>query len=271
VLRFLAFLVMLALLAGGLYYWKSQPGEAPLHLKPESLGQVGQKLRDTALQGSVKAALELDRNLRLYAIDTGVDDGVVTLRGSLPDEALRWRAEQVAAAVPDVREVRNEISLDAGLRPPGDAQRSLGESFDDKALEVQVRLAFSLRRELKATDIGVSAYRREVTLAGEVSNEEQRRLAVEVAGHTAGVAAVVDHIGIQGQTSSAAAADRRPAVERALAGNANLAAYRLQVVATDGRLVLRGRVRTGAEKDLAAALAREAAVGHVENEIQVRP
>jgi osmotically-inducible protein OsmY len=271
VLRFLAFLVLLALVAGGVYYWKSQPGASPLPLQPESLGQVGQKLRDTALQGSVRAALELDRNLRLYAIGIGVGDGVVTLTGSLPDEALRRRAEEVAAAVPDVRQVRNEISLDAGSSPRADSERSLGESFDDKALEVQVRLAFSLRRELKATDIDVTAYRREVTLSGEVPNEEQRRLALEVAGQTAGVAAVVDHIGIQGQTSNAAAADRRPAVERALAGNANLAAYRLVVVATDGRLVLRGRVRTGAEKDLAAALAREAAVGHVENEIQVKP
>lgn len=270
-MRFLAFVVLLALIAGGVYYWKSQSGAAPIPLKPESLGQVGQKLRDTALKGSVKAALELDRNLRLFAIDIDVDDGIVTLRGSLPDEALRGRAEQVAAAVPEVRQVQNEISVDAGLSPPGDAERSLGESFDDKALEVQVRLAFSLRRELKATDIGVSAYRREVTLSGEVSNEEQRRLAVDVAGQTAGVAAVVDHIGIQGQASRAAAADRRAAVERALAGNANLASYRLEVVAADGRLVLRGRVRTGAEKDLAAALAREAAVGPVENSIQVKP
>lgn len=269
-LRFVALVLLLALIAGGLYYWKSESGAGPLPLRPESLGQVGQKLRDTALKGSIKAALELDRNLKPFALDTGVEDGVVTLRGALPDEGLRGRAEQVAAAVPDVRRVVNEISVDAGLRPAADATRSIGESFDDKALEVQVRLAFSLRRELKGTDIGVSAYRREVTLSGEVGSEEQRGLAVDVAGQTAGVAGVVDRIGVRGQKGGADAASRRTDVERALAGNANLAPYGLEVQDADGRLVLRGSVRTGAEKDLAGALAREAAGAPVENAINIK-
>jgi hypothetical protein len=38
-----------------------------------------------------------------------------------------------------------------------------------------------------------------------------------------------------------------------------------------GRLVLRGTVRSGAEKDLAAALAREAAGRPVENAVEIRP
>jgi len=270
VLRFLAFVVLLALIAGGLYYWKSESGAAQLPLKPESLGQVGQKLRDTALKGSTKAALELDRNLKPFALDIAVEDGVVTLRGALPDEALRARAEQVAAAVPDVRRVVNEISVEAGLQPRTDAARSIGESLDDKALEVQVRLAFSLRRELKGTDIAVSAYRREVTLSGEVASEEQHRLAAEVAGQTGGVTAVVDHIAVRGQPAAADAPDRRAAVARALAANANLAPYHLEVRDSEGQLVVSGSVRTGAEKDLAAALAREAAGGPVENAIQLQ-
>jgi len=271
-LRFVAFVVLLVLIAGGLYYWKGQPEADRLPLKPESLGQVGQKLRDTALRGSVKAALELDRNLKLFPIVIDVEDGVVTLRGELPDEALKQRAEAVAAAVPDVRQVVSHIRVAAELATPGDTGRSLGESLDDKKIEMQVRLAFSLRRELKGTDLAVSAYRREVTLSGEVSSEEQRRLAAEVAQQTAGVASVTDRIRVRGQESAERPeADRRAAVERALAANSNLAPYKIEVRLKGGRIVIEGRVRTGAERDLAGLLARDAAGGAIENAIVVRP
>jgi hypothetical protein len=39
----------------------------------------------------------------------------------------------------------------------------------------------------------------------------------------------------------------------------------------DGRLVLKGKVRSGAERDLAGLLARDAAGGEVENAIVVAP
>lgn len=271
-LRFVAFVVLLVLIAGGVYYWQVQPAADRLPLRPESLGEVGQKLRDTALKGSVKAAIELDRNLKPFPIAVDVEEGVVTLRGEVPDEALRQRADAVAGAVPDVRQVVNHLSVAAELTAPGDAGRSLGESLDDKKIEVQVRLAFSLRRELKGTDLAVSAYRREVTLSGEVSSEEQRRLAAEVAQQTGGVASVTDRIRVRGQESPERPdADRHAAVERALAANPNLAPYKIEVRPKGGRIVIEGRVRSGAERDLAGLLARDAAGVPVENAILVRP
>lgn len=272
-LRFLAFLLLLVLVGGGVYYWRVQPEAERAPLRPESLGQVGQKLRDTALKGQVKAAFELDRNLKPFAIEITVEHGVVTLSGRVPEAVQKARAETVAAAVPDVREVVNRLEVDPGAAPPIEAGRSLGESLDDKKLEVQVRLAFSLRRELAGTDVAISAYRRELTLSGEVSTDEQRSVAVDVARHTAGVAGVVDQIRVRGDGTapSAAGAERRAAVELALAGNPNLARYLLTVDTKDGRVVLKGRVRSGAERDLAGLLARNAAGGAVENLIVVAP
>src|SRR5438094_458385 len=48
-------------------------------------------------------------------------------------------------------------------------------------------------------------------------------------------------------------------VKRALAANVSLAPYDIQVRDEGGRVVLRGQVKTAAEKDLAGALARDAA------------
>src|SRR5262249_55253034 len=81
---------------------------------------------------------------------------------------------------------------------------------------------------------------------------------------------VIDRIEADGAVADGGTADARASVERALRANKSLAAYRLEVREENGRLVLRGHVRTGAEKDLAAALAREAARRPVENGLDVQ-
>jgi hyperosmotically inducible protein len=151
---------------------------------------------------------------------------------------------------------------------------------DDQKLEMQVRLAFSLNRELKGTDIGVKSFRRQVTLSGRVGSEAQRRIATQIAGQIPDAAGVVDQIQL-GDTTAAPAAPAatgpstggggRAAAEKALAANANLARYALRVSDDGGRLVVTGTVRTPAEKDLAALVAGQAAGSPVENAVQVKP
>lgn len=59
-------------------------------------------------------------------------------------------------------------------------------------------------------------------------------------------------------------------VERALDADAGLQVYALDADLDDGRIVLKGRVRTAAQKDLAAQIAaREAAGATVDNRIRV--
>ena len=74
-----------------------------------------------------------------------------------------------------------------------------------------------------------------------------------------------------GMTTPAATADARDdVVERALDADAGLQAYGLDADDDDGRIVLKGRVRTAAERDLAGQIAtREAAGVTVDNRIRV--
>jgi len=275
--RLLALLVLLALVGVGLYYWRYRPaGQTP----QQALDAVGQKLRGAKTAGEVKAALELNRNLRPYAIDVDVEHGgVVVLKGALPREDFRAEAVQIAAAVPGVRDVRNGLTIDPSLPAPAEGGRTLGENFDDKALEAKVKLAFSLNKQLDGTKLSVRAYRREVTLGGTVDTPEQHQLAVRLAANTADVIKVDDEIQLPGQVAAApgpgtapaaAPGDRAQAVKRALAANPSLAPYDIQVREQGGRLVLSGRVKTAAEKDLAGVLARDAAGAQVENALEVR-
>lgn len=261
--RLFALLVLAALVAAALYYWRGRASGTA----PAAFDAVKDELEDAATTGAVRAALGLRRSLKPYALSVSTEGGVVTLRGELPDPDLRSLAERVAVAVPDVRQVVNHIRVSGTPAPPQDA-RSLGESLDDQALEVQVKLAFSLDRTLKGKPLELRSYKREVQLSGELESDAERKLAVEIARETPGVLGVTETIRLRGELP---ADGRRAAVEKALRGNPNLARYRIEVREHSGEILLRGRVRTGAEKDLAGLVARDAAGGSVRNALEVKP
>jgi osmotically-inducible protein OsmY len=216
----------------------------------------------------VKTALALNRTLRAASVHVSTEDGVVTLSGRASAEE-RARAEALAAAVPGVTRVVDQVQVAAG--PPSAAGRSLGETLDDETVEMRVRLALSLNTELGGTDITVQAYRHEVTLGGEVGSPAQRERALQIARETSAVAGVVDRIRVRGVDArpGATSAERAAAAERAVKANPHLAPFDLSVREEGGRLVLRGTVKSPVEKDLALLLARDAAAGEVEDLVEV--
>jgi hyperosmotically inducible protein len=252
---------LLALISAGLYYWHF----SPRHIDPSRLGEMGAVVSDAKTLGGVKTALRLNRNLQPYDIGVSVENGVVTLRGSVPREPLVRAAEAVAGDVRGVRQVVNHLRVGGEARPDS-SSRTWGESLDDETVEMQVKLALSLSRSLEGADIDVRSFRRNVVLSGELATEAQRALAVGVAKAAAGVAGVTDELRVR---QAGGGAGGRRAAQRRLDENANLREYGLAVRETRGRLVVEGRVATGAERELAGLLAREAAGRDVENAITV--
>lgn len=236
----------------------------------EKLSEAGRELKDAKVAASVKTALSLNSSLRPYSIDVRSENGVVTLTGRVSSPEERERAEQVAAAVPDVTRVANQIQV--GGSSAGYSGRSLGERLDDEKIEVSVKLALSLNKDLHGTDVTVQVYRHEVTLGGEVGTEAQHHQALQIARDTASVARVVDNVHVRAAAAgtTGSAAERAAAAQRALRANPHLSSFQLRVVPEGDRLVLKGAVRTPVEKDLAIAIAREAAGGNVEDGVEVR-
>jgi hyperosmotically inducible protein len=236
----------------------------------ETLSEIGHELHDVRVAASVKTALSLNRGLRSSSIDVTAENGAVTLGGRVDGEEDRARAEALAAAVPGVTRVVNQIQVVAG--PPQAPGRTLGETLEDRTVEARVALALSLDRELRRADVTVQAYRREVTLGGDVGSEALRERALQTARETVSVAGVVDRIRVRAVAvrPSASRAERAAAAQRAVNANPHLTAFDLQVREEGDRLVLRGAVRTPIEKDLAIVLAREAAGGGVDDGVEVR-
>lgn len=289
--RLLGLVVLVGIGAAAFYVWRTRPagttalgavaqgvrseaGELGSSAKElgseakEKLAEWGQGLQDAKVTASVRTALGLNRRLRPYSLKVDTEQGVVTLQGRVDSEELRSRAEAVSAAVPGVTRVVNKLES----APAAAAQPTLAEKVGDKALEMRVKMALSLNRELRGANLAVSAQRHEVVLSGDVQNQAQRAAALQTARETASVGVVFDRIQVAGAEPgpSLSTAQRVTLAQRALESNASLAGFHLSVRDEAGRLVLRGVVNTPAEKDLAGLVARDGAMASVENAVEIR-
>ena len=102
---------------------QSRPVEAvdpmPVQPLPETsafisdAGSVARRVRDRALATQVLLALSDVPALQAHLPMVVVQEGRVTLRGVVPSEALRQQMGQVAARVPGVEAVLNELEVEA--------------------------------------------------------------------------------------------------------------------------------------------------------------
>ncbi len=85
---------------------------------------TGRSLRtpwdDALITGAVKVRLMREYGPALTDIDVDTTDRTVVLRGRVPSEVVRQRAAVVALALPPVRAVINELTVETeqGRRPP---------------------------------------------------------------------------------------------------------------------------------------------------------
>jgi osmotically-inducible protein OsmY len=206
--RLFSLVILVAIVLACLYFWRGQGSPSLARFTQTKLGEglsgVGHDMQNVKLQAAVKTALELNRSLKPFSIDVDVADsrGIV-LQGEIASDELKAAAERVATAVPDVEHVENKLVVNPALLPPA-AGRTMGEVLDDRALEVQMHLAFSLNRHLKGTNLAVHAHRREVVVDGEIEHEEQRPIALEIVRNVPGVGGVVDKIAVRGRVEPAA-------------------------------------------------------------------
>ena len=77
----------------------------------EAESHVGLKATDAALFRSVQRRLLDDQELEDLAIAAEAAKGVVTLRGTVPDQETRVRAEEIAGETPGVVAVENQIEV----------------------------------------------------------------------------------------------------------------------------------------------------------------
>ena len=75
--------------------------------------KVGNSSEDLWLWTKTRGALAYANDLRDVTIDVDVENDVVTLSGTVPNEAQKVKAEEIARSIEGVKSVKNEITVPA--------------------------------------------------------------------------------------------------------------------------------------------------------------
>ncbi len=214
---------------------------------------------DEEIQADVLEELKWDTRVRPNEIGVAVKDGIVTLTGWVDSYLKKMAAEEAAHRVRGVKAVANDIEV----RLPGSAERT------DADLAKAVLNALRWEAAIPAGKLDVTVSQGWVTLKGEVEYAFQKRDAERVVQRLSGVKGVTNLITIKPPVSPT---DLKQQIERALIRNAETDARNITVEVQGSKVILRGTVRSYAEKQAAEDTAWAApGVSEVENYIMISP
>ena len=214
---------------------------------------------DEQIQTDVLEELKWDTRVRPNEIGVAVKDGIVTLTGWVDSFLKKIAAEEAAHRVGGVKAVANDIEV----RLPGSAERT------DADLAAAVLNALKWDAAIPTNKVDVTVSQGWVTLKGEVDYGFQKRDAERAVRRLSGVKGVTNLITVKPQVFPS---DLKQQIERALIRNAQTDASRITVEMEGSKVILRGTVRSYAEKQAAEDTAWAApGVTEVENRIVVSP
>ena len=150
---------------------------------------------DAGITTKVKAKMATDSTVKASQINVDTKDKVVTLSGTVDNEAAKTQAVAIARGTQGVSDVVDNLTVEAPRS--AESNRSVGQFVDDASITAAVKAKLVADSVVGGLKIDVDTKDGVVSLNGPVKNQEEKDTAIRLARETNGVKDVKDNLVVQ--------------------------------------------------------------------------
>ena len=147
---------------------------------------VGTQIDDSIMQKNLSTKVLLENKSYFLSVKSKVLDGRIFLTGKVEDPEEKLKLTKIAWEIKGVRSVRNDIKIKEKF--------NFKQSAKDLLITSQLRTAFILNKNIKATNYQIDTYKSKIYVYGIALNSNEKNLVIDEAKQISDVKDIIASI-----------------------------------------------------------------------------